>query len=431
MIALKKNSKIIILGTNSDAIVAYFKFRNNFNIIGFMDNDAKEEGLFCGKTLFTLKKIKDLDGAIVIIYSEKSIQICKWLNDHNYKIFKDFIPSFMFEYKSIEISKVLEVTPRNEIENVLKLMRKDKKIILIHGNCQVIPLKLYLNNNERFTENYILYDIPPLHLINDKNKVLFEMDILFKDISVFVTQNISKNNRFGYTLSTQNFLDHLSPKCTVIRISNLWFAGYFPQHFDKLDSEINRYRPGSFLWQDNNLDKFGKKRVALNSVIKILKDVNYYNKEFLDELFEKNLENMRKRDENVDIKLVDYLRANCKKEILFYSSNHPKNIVIKELAKRLLVSLNLYIDQEFVTFNYESLIDKTETLKITCEAIYPSVFKYLGLLDKMDDYSFNYPGSIKTRQFILFEDYIKDYLVLNFEGYLYDDLGNCETSLQS
>lgn len=421
MFSLENGSKVIILGTNNEAITAYFKLRNRFDILGFMDNDATEDGVFCDKKLFTLKKMKNLGDATVVIYSPKWMLICKWLLKHNYKIFRDFLPYFMFEYEKIDICKILSVTPESDMEYVLKKMKKEKKAVLIHGNCQTIPLKLYLNNNNRFKKEFIIYDIPPLHLVNDSNKFIFESKFLFYDVSVFVSHNVSKDNRFGYFLSTQNFLDHLPKTCQVIRISNLWFAGYFPQHLGKLNSKVCSYLPSAFLWQDMNLDRMGgKEKLPLKDILKKLKNEDLYSSLYLNSLFEKNFLNMEEREKNVDVKMTDYLRVFCMKDIMFYSSNHPKNIIIKELAKRLLRYMNIYHESEEIYFDYEMLIDKTETLKITCEAVYPAVFKFLGIKDKMNKYSLNYPGTLKNRQYILFDDYIKDYLTFNY-GYAYEE----------
>ena len=425
MFLLDKGAKIILLGKNQAAVTAYFKLRGTFDIIGFMDNDATEETVFCSKPCFMLNKINRLDGAVVIIYSEKCISICKWLNQHGYQILKDFIPYFMFDYDSIDFHRISLVTPEEQIASVLKRMRKNKKAALIHGNCQTIPLKIYLRHNKRFTQKYIIYDIPPLHLINKQNESIFCSKSLFEDISLFITQLVSENNRFGYHLSTKYFLDNLSlnKTCKYVVISNLWFDGYFPQHLNKLSNELIDAIPAAFLWQDKNLDFFAKEGRSMDEILSLVTRKHYYSQQFLDDLFEKNFISLAQREESVDIKMADYLRQVCKQDIQFYSVNHPKNIIIKELAKRLLAFIGLYQKEEMISFDHEYLIDQNETLKITCEAVYPAVYQYLGLQDKEPKYSFNYPGSIRSREYLLFEDYVKDYLIYNY-SYAYEEKGD-------
>lgn len=412
MFSIPFKSNIIIFGTDSLAKETYFRLRQNFNIIGFLDNNATAESTLCDMPVYTLAKMNQLQDAIAVVYGPKTVSICNWLNEHNFKLFKHYIPSFMFEYDRIDFVQVSMVTPEDQMKMVLNRLKQGKSIALIHGNCQIIPLKLYLTNNKRFNEKYILYDIPALHLINESNNMIFRSNHLFEDVDLFITQQVSDNNRFGYYLSTQNFLDHLSEKCKIVTIINLWFDAYFPQHSAKVESPITPYLTAN-LWADSNLEKMGSEKTSIDEILSTLQDENFYSKEYLNTRFENSIKTLIDREQFVDVHMSDYVQQLCRDDILFYSVNHPKNFLVKELARRCLRYIDLYQSHELIEFLHEELLDDTSTLKITCEAIYPSVFKFLNTDKNAKNYSLNYPGAIKNRPYVTFEEYIKDYLTFN------------------
>ncbi len=412
------DKKIYLLGKNRDAAIAYFKLKGKFEILGFIDNEAKEESTFCGTKCYTLRKMKNLGGVIAIVYGKKSITICNWLKEHGYELFNEYIPWFMFEYDCIDFYSVLSVTPPDKMDFVLERMRKGRKAVLIHGNCQTSPMKLYLKKNSRFSSEFIIYDIPPIHAVNKNKEMVFQSEYLYKDVNLFITHVISEKNKFGYHLSTDYLQKHLPEKCRIVKVINLWFEGYFPQHGEKVDSEVVCHIPGAFCWQDINLERMGERKENIEEILSVVKNDDYYPAEFLQKNFETALKNLRERENVVDIGISEYLADICKKEVLFYSVNHPKNIVIKEIIRRVLRYIGLYNETEIIEFKHELLLDQEECLKIACEAVYPSVFKFLGI--KGSGYTFNYPGVLQNRDYMTFEEYVKDYMAFNF-SYEYEE----------
>lgn len=197
--------------------------------------------------------------------------------------------------------------------------------------------------------------------------LLQECKFIFEESDLIITQHIS--NMAGGILGTENLLKMIGKHTEIVYIPNLWFDGYFPQHrhpYIKIDLG-GRY---AFPYADSIIDELIK-RYSVYDVIKIIKSDNFFLKKFLRDFFEYRISDLAKREKQCDIKMLDYVISNWKKELLFYSVNHPSNKVIFEETKRLLNYLG-YSDFE------SERIDISE-LNCCQVIIYPSVKLNYGL----------------------------------------------------
>lgn len=78
MYSLKKGSKIIIMGTDKSAIVAYYKYRKNFEVLGILDNTIKEDMYRKNIRIFSPNILHNLNGAIVVICKANDLLSAKW-----------------------------------------------------------------------------------------------------------------------------------------------------------------------------------------------------------------------------------------------------------------------------------------------------------------------------------------------------------------
>ena len=188
----------------------------------------------------------------------------------------------------------------------------------------------------------------------------------------------------------------------------MYMQAYFPQHKNITDQVYNTWGIISFKWGDKYLDAFCYNRLPSSEIYEKVCNTEFISANTLDNLFAKDFAEMERRDEMLDVKITDYLRKWAKQEILFYSVNHPKNIVINEIVKRLLVYMGYYSTIEEVEFRNEKILDEEKSLKITCEAIYPTVCKFI--YGEAKDIEFNMPGAINFDECLDFRTYVKYYL---------------------
>lgn len=198
--------------------------------------------------------------------------------------------------------------------------------------------------------------------------------------------------------------EKLNKKCKVIRIPNIYFDGYFPQIIN-----VEKYNGKLYPRRDKYIDLLFKKGITEEEIVKTIKDIKFLNKEFIEDCVKKSFEILKVREEQCDVKILDYIKSNYIKKQLFYSPNHPINIVIKELTIRILKKLNI---NDF-KFEDEEILDDNKNYSLIGQdcVIYPSVIYNLNLTIYNKKY---YPNR-----------YINKNLELYFDEYIISYINNC------
>jgi hypothetical protein len=259
-----------------------------------------------------------------------------------------------------------------------------------------------LHGTKEFSDKYFILEIPRIHDIQHQNglkEIPYELLLL---VDVFIYQKVSKNNDFGEKLSSDYIIDKLRVDCKKICITNPWFYGYYPQsylHDDKNDKNVcydeNRY--GLFPYKDYYIEKCYKKG-NIDSAIQALsvgeQGLQY---EVIPNLV-KSFEIIENQELNCDIKIIDYIKSEYRKKRLFYTLNHPINEVLKVIAYRICIYLDLVVAE---------VADTAMSLEGFDQAIYPFVKEILNL-----EFSNNFFYSNKAieENAMVWSDYVRMYI---------------------
>lgn len=233
---------------------------------------------------------------------------------------------------------------------------------------------------------------------------------MLENCDLFIYQYSSRNNEFGYQLSSEYITNLLPKKCTCINIPNLWCKGsnfLFPQVINSLIVNPLNYNIAykHFRFSDNNIDSMIEENKNVKEIVNLLKSESFYSKNYILEHFNKNLSLLKERDKKFQVKIVDFIEDNYNNSLLYYNVAHPNNIVLKEIGKRVLKLLDLYrID------DYDKIeLDEITNLGIDQIPIYPSVAKHLDL--KFDTNLIRKHHSLGCNNRVLdFEGYIREYI---------------------
>ncbi len=241
---------------------------------------------------------------------------------------------------------------KKKFEAVVKRITDARRLIVLHGNCQTHALKNMLCSNEEFRSKYIICETPRLWVRQDEEqwKLFFDSGILAM-IDYLFSQQITKDNGWGRNMSTEYFISQLSTKCSIIMISNLYFTGYFPQLIlTHMRDKVGFFR-GKITWLDDaaSVDKEilrlmledlgGGCYRTVEEIVQTISADDYYQQNELRKNIESELNNFEIREENVELKMCDYLRENYDKYLMFVTNVHPTRRVLEELAKRILKRL--------------------------------------------------------------------------------------------
>ena len=221
------------------------------------------------------------------------------------------------------------------------------KQITIYSTCQGESicnyLKLYFpNDNFNVIRNYQI-------VLNKNIEDIINFRNLLKNTSIFIYQHMPiKWGIFSTDLSVENnILNYLQNNCIKISIPYVFADWYWAigktllrdvtYNFNKIDNDteniINYFNKEVILFMKYN-DKYN-----LDTILKLYDD-NKINFNY-EERMEKQLNILKNKEQNCDIKIRDYILKNYKKQKLFLTSNHPSYHIIIEITKQILEKLNI------------------------------------------------------------------------------------------
>jgi hypothetical protein len=295
-----------------------------------------------------------------------------------------------------------------------------EKCIFI-GTCQVVAISNTLKTNKHFRDTYIVDRIYQVHTTTVE-EIDFLMETKIKNTDLIICQPISSDYKNG-KYSTKRLMKNKPDKCQLILIPFAYFDGYFPHICYMNDMNGNKIEKNNISYHDKNIlnyivnvvdfKKIGSSEYIgkthnecyhVNVINKLLTSQDYYSSEDCIRLADESISNLKMREsfpydynKPVDIIISDYIKDNYKKYRLFNTMNHPSNILLNEMCKRILLKLG-YQDLEFDKFLEEQLGDMIFP-------IYDSI--QIGL-------KLEFPVLCKIKKSMSFKEYVMRYVHMYF-----------------
>lgn len=258
------------------------------------------------------------------------------------------------------------------IDEYMSVLKTHKKMLAVYGNCQAAYVLQMLSKTDILQGDFVFLNFRGVHVMKGAGYDLSKLIKCFKYLDVFIYQYVKMDTQFGEEFATDNIIKVLTPSCKKVCIPNIFFKGYYPHYVHDKES-VFFDEEKNFYWEpiDGELNELFKKNYSVSECIKILESKNYFSKEDCEENVKKSLTELIKREEKCDVRISDYIEVYYTQKLLFYTPNHPTNIVQKELVCRVLRRLgykNFKIDMKDIPEN-----DHVELF------IYPSIRENLGL----------------------------------------------------
>lgn len=251
-------------------------------------------------------------------------------NIENYKI----IVTAVWE-NYIEIKKRLKEIGLTEFREYIWADAFDKKIVVINANCHGEFYKRYLYQSKSFTDEYIIWDVPALHVQKD---TCISEDLL-KACDLFIHQDIRADNHVGYKFSDEYILPLLKKGCRTIVVPNM--VGMGKWNFPTAVRKEYRYGTWAMFCRDSVLDDAYSKYKNVKDIKKYVSSPDVYPEEKVRELFEACKIRLEEREKNWDVKISDYIFKNYQTEKLFYDYDHASDSVMQEIGRRLCDMLGI------------------------------------------------------------------------------------------
>jgi hypothetical protein len=269
------------------------------------------------------------------------------------------------------------------------------KYFTVIGNCQARSLSEFLLSNIDFTNIYEYIQINDIFRMNEDELNDLYLNILPK-LDLIIIQPISENYRNNYKYSTKSILENVNNNCKKIMFPSLYFDYYHPFLCYIYDTNDPSWKLGDpYDYHDKNIikcyvsnyDKLDLLDYMLTEYKKTLFDENILDNNFFINKLNKNIESLKERENKYinyctkDTKIIkssSYILNNYKKNLLFYTINHPTKYLFYYISDTILSLLNISL------FEYPENIDPLKALILP---VYKCLQKYV---DFNIDYYLNF-----------------------------------------
>ena len=278
-----------------------------------------------------------------------------------------------------------------------------KQLCIIYANCQNRLIATYLQRSHYFNQKYIIRRFP-VHLLIARNKNIPDREL--QQAKLFIYQPVKDIHGKH---STNYIISKLPKDCRLISFPSLYFLGYFPQFCKNPVNHIiePNHCAGVIPHGDTNIISMLERGKSTPEIIRELSNPDFYTSEFLQSNLNKTLAELRKRELQLDVKISDFIKNNFQNYYLFYTQNHPTDLVGMWVVNQILKLLKL------PTLNNPlSLEDPRRGILDQIQIpIYPSVIKHLSL--KFVERNSTYKHYAFSSYEVTFERYITGYIELH------------------
>jgi hypothetical protein len=213
--------------------------------------------------------------------------------------------------------------------------------VIIVGNCQARPLEIMLGTNEAFCDRFEFVSFPAVHEMPAAMVPGLHRELA--SASVAVLQRIHEGYRDGVGLGTET-LASIADKATVVRWPSLYWAGYFPELFYMRDGSGQLVVDGPFDLHDRTILGAYREGLDIKGTCHLLADPNRPSEA---EGFAANATaELGLRGAGCDVQVTAFIESSFREELLFFTMNHPSNLVLGHVAQQIaeLIGLDGRID---------------------------------------------------------------------------------------
>ena len=231
----------------------------------------------------------------------------------------------------------------------------DKKNILFCTNCQGHAISKYLLTCPIFEKNYNVDNIENWILLKDQDKSKY-LDKL-KICDIFIYQPLKKKHGELSTETENGLKTYLKPDCKLISFPYIYNSALWPFYHHVSDGE--EFYPGLSGFRIHNESIL----LGLVENFNLQQIINLYDNDNINFNYLNNynytIDYLKKNEENVNIKVSNFIEENIKKKRLFFTKDHPTSFILIYCANKILEILNInYIinDSDF-DINYHEMLD--------------------------------------------------------------------------
>ncbi len=252
-----------------------------------------------------------------------------------------------------------------------------KKKVCICGNCISYAIYRHLKTNRDYKKLYDTVVLKHIFAVGADDVAEYIKNI--SECDVFLTQDITGEKFVKLGVDTISLKKHMKPGAKLIKFPVPYFRGYFPEQFYLHDAENQMVGecPGLPSPYHNSIILYGYiHKLSESDVLEIInKSVNLKN---IKKIAKESINELKRREQKLDCKISTFIEQNYQKHRLFWTINHPTNIVLRHISEQILQLLG--IKKHWYNFSGLAKRVKKECVDIYKTPIINSVKGELNLL---------------------------------------------------
>ena len=193
---------------------------------------------------------------------------------------------------------------------------------------------IFLKKSNDILNNYRINHIRIDDLVLKKNNINYN---IICSADIFIYQHL--DDKHG-KISTNNILKILKPECKTISFPYIYNNSFYPVKGPLVIKDSYRSKPCSVIFDNSEIitDLIDKK-YNLNEILNLYLEnkINFNYQKRWD--YTNNI--LQEKEENCDVKIVDFIKQNFSKQRLFLLENHPTSIIFINVVNQMLEKIKI------------------------------------------------------------------------------------------
>lgn len=240
--------------------------------------------------------------------------------------------------------------------------------VVVVGNCQAKALEMMLATNDEFAKRFEFVSFSAVHEISEET--VPELHRAVADAAVVIPQKVDDRYRDGIGLGTETLVS-MAGAATVVRWPSVYWAGYFPDLFYMRDADGRPVVDGPFDYHDRTILEAYASGLDPAATCRLLEDPDQPSDAVA--WAANATAELDIRGQGCDVQVTDFIDANFRNELLFYTMNHPANAMLGFVAQEVTNLLG-------VPGRVDPLRMPDEVLSWTFYPLHPNHVRALGLV---------------------------------------------------
>lgn len=206
---------------------------------------------------------------------------------------------------------------------------------VVVGNCQASALEHVLSTSDAFNERFELVRFPPVHEF--PAELIPRLHESVAEAAVVIAQRVDDGYRDGIGLGTDTLAS--IARGTFVRWPSVYWAGYFPDLFYLRNEDRSPVLDGPFDYHDRTILGAYAEGLDVAAALARLADPEVPSSAV--EWARTATAELALRGEDCDVDVAPFIESRFREELLFYTMNHPTNVMLAFIGERVLELLEL------------------------------------------------------------------------------------------